>query len=1190
MFKTFFIKELGTALKRPMVYIFFAVFALLVFLAVVSNSVQIGGSIGNVNENSPFVITNYISILSLFALLVAAAFFNNAALRDYRFGFNEILFSTPLNKGSYFFGRFFGALILACIPLMGVFFGVIIGVTLGVPFGWIEAEDVGPFYLASFTNNFLLFVVPNMFFAGAITYALANRYKSTVISFVGIIVVMMGYIISGTLLSDIENETIAALTDPFGGRAYAVVTQYYTPAEKNTLSPAFSGLLLQNRLVYLGLSTLILMASYFTFSFKEKQRKARKKEAVESKPLELIPLPQLNQGFDARTAWLQFKSFFLIDFRSMLKSTTFRILFVCMVLLSIANLTGGFEYYGLKSYPVTYKMVDLIGSNSALFVIIVLVFFSGELVWRDRENNISDVIDATPHSSLPSLLAKSLALFLVATSLYFFNMVLGIIYQLLDGYANIELGVYLGSFFYDYLALYAVTCTLVIFIQVLMNNKYLGYFVSVLYLFVIDLLWLAVDLNSNMLSIGSTPTMIYSDMNGFGPAAESVLWFNIYWLAFGALLLMIAGLYVKRGRTSGRKERFKVAKSNFTPAYRLRLVAVVVVWVAIAAFVFYNAHVLNEVPSSDTQEQQAVDYEKKYKKYEKIAQPKLLTAKYEIDIFPYQRDVKARIGASLINQTGEAIDSVHFTLQESWNHKVEIPNAELVYNDEEIGYQIFRLPQSMMPGDTIDVTLTAEYITQGFENEVSNTSVIKNGTFFNNFSLLPALGYSSNFELSNNDTRAEYDLPDKERTPKLEEDCGPACEINYLSDGKSDWVDVETVISTAADQIAIAPGSLIEQWEKEGRKYFRYKVDHPSQNFYSFISARYEVARRKWNGIDMEVYYDAKHDYNIDKMLDAIEKSLIYYTENFGPYYHKQARIIEFPRYATFAQAFPGTMPYSEGFGFIVNLEDESGNNVVDAVIAHEMAHQWWAHQEVSANMQGGTMLTESFAEYSALMVMKGGKSPLEMKDFLKYDLDRYLSGRSNETRKELPLFKVENQSYIHYGKGSVILYALQDYIGETEVNDALKGFLEEFRYSTPYPTSLDFLEYLEPQVPDTLQYLLNDWFKEITLYDNRLKEARVETLDNGKFKVTMDIEAYKLKADTLGKESEVPINDWVDIGLYADADETELILEKRVKFDSSKINFTFEVDRKPVKAAIDPRRILIERLYTDNVRRLEEE
>jgi aminopeptidase N len=357
------------------------------------------------------------------------------------------------------------------------------------------------------------------------------------------------------------------------------------------------------------------------------------------------------------------------------------------------------------------------------------------------------------------------------------------------------------------------------------------------------------------------------------------------------------------------------------------------------------------------------------------------------------------------------------------------------------------------------------------------------------------------------------------------------------------------------------------------------------------MSARYEVARKKWNGIDIEVYYDKAHAFNIEMMTNAVEKSLKYYTENFGPYYHKQARIIEFPRYSTFAQAFPGTMPYSESFGFITNLENENDNNVIDAVIAHEMAHQWWAHQVVGATMQGATMFSESFAEYSSLMVMKNElKDDMKMKNFLKYDYDRYLKGRAFEQQKELPLYEVENQQYIHYGKGSVILYALQDYIGEEKVNNAMRSFLEQYRYQKPpYPTSLDFLRHLEPQVPDSLNYLITDWFKEITLYDYRLIDANYSKKSNGKYEVTMNIEAFKLKADTLGKETNVAVNDWADIGVYADNDEENLMFYKRVKFDQEKMNFTFEVDSLPAKAAIDPRRILIERNIKDNVKSLTE-
>src|SRR5713226_3348755 len=100
-------------------------------------------------------------------------------------------------------------------------------------------------------------------------------------------------------------------------------------------------------------------------------------------------------------------------------------------------------------------------------------------------------------------------------------------------------------------------------------------------------------------------------------------------------------------------------------------------------------------------------------------------------------------------------------------------------------------------------------------------------------------------------------------------------------------------------------------------------------------------------------------------MLNSTEKSFAYYTRNFGPYPHKEARIIEFPRFAHFAQAFPGTMPYSESVGFIANLDHPDDIDSVFFNVAHEMAHQWWAHQVAGANMQGATTLSEMLAQYS---------------------------------------------------------------------------------------------------------------------------------------------------------------------------------------------------------------------------------
>lgn len=1188
MFKNFFLLELKYTLKQPMVYIMLSIITLLVLAASSSDNIVIGGSVGNVYRNAPHIITIYTTVLTIFGLIIATAFFNNAALRDHNNQFNEILFSTPLSKAGYFFGRFFGALFLATIPMLGVFLGSMLASVLAPAFGWMDADRYGDFYLATFMNNYLLFILPNMFFAGIIIFTLAHKFKSTVISFLGALLIMIGYIVSGTLISDIDNETIGALTDIFGVRTYGIDTKYFTPLEKNTISPSFSGLLLQNRLIWISTGLVILALSYISFSFKEKKQKLKKiKSGNKNSAKKVFTFPSINPQFSIKTEWIQFKSYFFINFLSITKSVTFKILFLFSAIILISNLMGGFEYFGLQSYPITYKLIDAINNNIGLFSNIILVFFSGELIWRDRDFKINEVIDATPHTSFVSLFAKALSLVAVTVILHFFFILCGIVYQLLNGYTNIEFSIYILDFIYDSLPYYFILSGIMILIQVVLNNKYIGYFISILILFVWSIILGILDIQSNMVDIGGTPSIRYSDMNSFGPGLQGAIWFNLYWVFFSLLCLFGAGILWNRGVIRSLWDRLKSAKKQSTTAYTISFATVGVIWLAIAGYVYYNTQILNPYKTSDILEELSVEYEKKYKKYEDAKLPKVTDIKYHIDLFPNKRNVEVKAVIQLTNEHKTSIDSLHFNTNPDWKTTFNIPNSDVVHEDTELSYIIYKLKDPIKPNSTIEIEINNNYTTKGFKNGRGNTNIIKNGTFLNNYQVLPTLGYNKNIEISDKNTRKKYDLPPKSRTPELQEEVSHHHMNNYLTDGRSDFITVETFISTAKDQIAIAPGSLIKKWEKDNRSHYHYKVDQPSQNFYSFISARYEIAKRKWNDVDIEIYYDAKHSTNIEMMLDAVQRSLEYYTENFGPYYHKQCRIIEFPRYATFAQAFPGTMPYSEAFGFIIDLENKNDNNVIDAVIAHEMGHQWWAHQVIGADMQGGTMLSESFAEYSSLMTLKGiSKTPMKMREFIKYDHDRYLRGRSRETEKELPLYKVENQGYIHYGKGSVILYALQDYIGEENVNTALCEFLDEFKYKTPpYPSSIDFLNYLEPKVPDSLKYLVNDWFKEITLYDNRLKESSYKKLNNGKYEVSIKIESRKLKSDSIGKESKTVINDWVDVGIFADKKEENLVFEKRVKVDKEEMEFTFEIDTIPAKAAIDPRKLLIDRVYSDNVK-----
>ncbi|HSE11271.1 MAG TPA: M1 family aminopeptidase, partial [Rudaea sp.] len=389
--------------------------------------------------------------------------------------------------------------------------------------------------------------------------------------------------------------------------------------------------------------------------------------------------------------------------------------------------------------------------------------------------------------------------------------------------------------------------------------------------------------------------------------------------------------------------------------------------------------------------------------------------------------------------------------------------------------------------------------------------------------------------------------------------------------------------------IALAPGYLEKEWTDHGRRYFHYRMDKPILDFFSFQSARYAVKRDQWNDVALEVYYDPAHAYNTDRMVDAMKKSLAYFSTAFSPFQFRQMRILEFPGYERFAESFANTVPFSESIGFIADLRDPESIDYVFYVTAHELGHQWWAHQVIGAFVQGVTMLDETFAQYSALMVQEHEYRAAKMRKFLKYELDRYLHDRAGEVVEEMPLALVENQPYIHYRKGSIVMYSLKDYLGESVVDKTLARYDHDKAFQQPpYTTTKEFLDYLREEAGPGRAALISDLFEKITIFDDRVTAATAKKRDDGRYDVTLSLHAGKTYVDGVGKETKATFDIPVDIGVFARAadgqeqNEKVLFLEKRRIADGDS-SVTVTVDGEPYEAGIDPYNKLVDKVSDDN-------
>lgn len=1184
--------ELNYRKNRAATYVYFGIIFLLCFASVTIDGGSIGGASGQIKENAPLIIARMTTIISVFMCLIASAIMGVAVLRDFEHNTEAIMFSTPMSKFSYLMGRFVGSFIV----LLFIASGTWIAFLLADFAWWRDADKLLSFNAWHFIQPFFVFMVPNMFFCGALLFMSGTLSRKSLVLYTQGFILLVLYIVTRTMLRDIDQKEIAALLDPFGLRTMAYHVQYWTPSEQNSMLVPMSDYILYNRLIWIGVGVLALIVTYFGFSFNVVRNSLVRRKATSDKVKLVqdgVQLPAVTQVVNAATRIRQFFKMTWFYVVSVVTEIPFIGIVICGLLILAVNASNISALYGTPSHPTTYGVLDLINGSFTIFFIVLVVFYSGELVWKERMVKFDQIVDAMPIADFTMLISKFLALLIIYSVLIVMLILCGVVIQASYGYTNFELPLYFGTLFTETMSMLVIFTFLSIFVQVMVNNKFLGYAVVVAFFLVTSVLS-SVGLEHALFNFGGSGIGTYSDMNVYGHFIFPFAWLDVYWFGFTGFLFAVAVFFSVRGTESVINIRWKTGKLRLNRTLVTYAIGTIVVFLSSGFYVFYNTNIVNEYSNSDDTKEMQADYEKTLKKYEFLNQPRITESNLKIEIYPSSRDYVAEGYYWLKNKTSATIDSIHIQYNPDKDYGIDymkFDRQSVVSNQHaRFGYYIYAVDPPLAPGDSVRFDYRVSYTTRGFKSNTTPTPVVFNGTFINN-TALPSLGYSSAYELGDDDDRKDHDLPKNERMLERNDPRGLA--QNLFGDD-ADHIRFEIVIGTESDQIGIAPGYLQRSWDENGRKYFHYKMDAPMCNFYSIISARYQVKTDKWNDVNLEIYYHPGHEYNLDKMMQGMKDALTYYTKNFGPYQFSQLRIMEFPRYATFAQSFANTIPYSEGIGFIAKIDDpEKDIDYVYYVTAHEVAHQWWGHQAMEANVKGNAMLSESMSQYSALMVMKNNFPPEMIERYLKYELDNYLSGRSSEQKKEQPLEFVEGQGYIHYRKASLIFFALQDYVGEDSVNAAFRRYLNKWKFKdAPYPTSLDLLTELRTITPDSLKPILTDMFTTITLFENKTDSAVYEELGPALFEVTLKTSSEKMRADSTGMTTPIEINDWIDIGIYGrdDKGEEKLIYLQKHLVTQKENTFVINVKQKPSKAGIDPLHKLIDRHTSDNTKGLRKE
>jgi len=1169
--------------------------AVLLLFTIIMDTVTTPGD--GVYVNNTFHIIATVVIGGFIWLVMGAAVAGEAAARDVQARMHPLTYATPITKLNYLGGRFLAAFVVNALLVLALPTGVL----LSFYRSGFDQPGLGPFMPSAYLSVYFLIALPNVFIATAIQFSFAALGRHVMTSyFASFLLAIFAQIIAITVAKLFGNWDLVILLDPVGvAGIVGNELQTWTATDKNTRLITLEGMFLWNRVMWMSVAIASLFLTYLRFNFSSPatnspgrfkwQRKVQPTISFENAitRARAISVPQVNPAFGFATYFHQTLKIALTSFRKIAGNPAGLTVVASIALISAFFGDRILTQFDIPLLPTTqqvlvYLTAPITNITSPWVVIpLLIMYFAGQLYWSERDAGLTDVADAAPVPEWVLLTGKFLGMSFVIIVWMAFMMIGGLLMQLSLGSVTIDIRLYLQVLFGLQLTDYLLFALLALVTHVVVNQKYISYLVM-LVVFIFIAFPSTFQVEHNMLIFGADPGWSYTDMRGFGTTLEPWLWFKVYWIAWALLLAVTARLLWARGREHNLKYRLPLAMRRFTGATVWIAITAIGLLISVGSFILYNTNVLNEYQTGSDILELKAEYERRYGRHKNTTQPQLTATKLHVEIFPEEEQVEIRGTYTLVNKASILVDSIHvgsisgIALDEvNFNRP-----ATGVVIDKELSYYIYTLAKPLHPGDSLQLNFVIHHQQRGFLHRKTNPLVVDNGTHFTNYDLLPAIGYQRHKEVKDPVSRKQYNLPARPSIPSLYD--REARKKSLITDQNT----FEAIVSTAIDEIAVAPGGLHRTWTAGDRRYFHYKTDAPIGSEYAFLSGDYAVRESKWENVVIKIYYHPDHAKNIDRMLWSVTASLEYFTGQFGPYPYGHITLVERPGAGGGASADASMINYGGEYSLMNPDDGLNGFDFPYYILAHEMAHQWWGLARLTpANVEGAGVLIESLAVYSGMLVLEKNYGEGHLQQYVNYLHSSYEIPRSLATASLLHA----NESFLYYRKGGLVMYTLSKYIGKEKVNGALRRLLQKRASGdVPLPTTIDLYQELQHVTPDTLNYLLHDLFKTNTYWRLKTKQFLASQTNTGNWEVTIKILAQKVVVDSTGNEAEVPINDWLEVGIYEEGNRPLYLQMHRIR--SGEQTITLTVPRKPERAGIDPNNLMIDLRREDNVMQLDGE
>lgn len=1033
--------------------------------------------------NAPAIVYTVLAAMGYLGFVVAAIFGGMVLGKDVDYKTASILYTTRVQEKTFFLARYLGSFSVLAL----LYAGYVIGIVL---YSYLPIPNLGPFSWIDLLRGTVLLFLPNALVIYTLCFSISVIFRNNKLAYGIALLCMLLMIFAETTF---ESNQYTVLADPTAFSVLHHMLDHLSPAEKNNFSPAFSGLLLQNRIIWMSLTGLLFLLAARSFSFRTfgVRNEYDKKSVVEKNTTPVAAaftgkLISAVQRFSLLSDWRKVFSLSWLEYKTVTRPAGFKIFLFLLLVIYVGYIAvWQQEYYSAApTLPVTVEITS-VTLPLAFYVLLFLIINTTELLFKSQSSGFWQIGDALPVPSWVSILSKIIAMTGVALAILLSFVVFGVLIQVAKGYYYFEWSVYFNDLFIRWLPKYLAYILLTVFVAGITASRFATHWITILFLIFSVILHETEVIEQDRLNYSFSPgSGANTDMNGNGIFTLAHQWYMLQWLSLGLSFVMIANWVWQRGTATNFLKRLQKARPQ------KQLVPLVLFLVGIAGFLFgarkiyQTVNVANRYQTNEESRAESADYEKTYSKYSQSPQPVTSNLDLQLDFFPENRKLNYKASLSIENRTALPIDTLHLEWMDfSTIRSVKMTGYQLsvVKEDLDLRHTSYLLNKPLSPGEKTDITFTGDLQYDGFTNSDPQKELTFNGSFLP-YDIIPHFGYDDRRELKENQYRARYDLT---KLPnRLPDTTNVLARQQLFASTQATRLDYTLHISTAADQKIVAPGKTEKEWVEKGRRHYTFRSEGGQLADFHLISANYTVQKSAvtidGKTIGIELYHHPAHYYNANRLLTTAKKALIALSKTAGTYPYSTLRIAERPRYDEALYAYGNVIVLPENHAWIADVRKQEDLDYLNFVVTKLVAQQFFQQANMSRT-QGYPLVTRSVPYYLALVQLEKENGETAVKNHLQKSNDQYLKGRAKETNDEPSLLKSDaDASYVYDEKGGAELYKLAKRIGFDKVNQVISDFLANAKSTTAPITVYQFYNNLLHAVPDNDKALVRQRFESI--------------------------------------------------------------------------------------------------------------